>query len=1156
MRSLLRIRGFLPYVLMLFFNAFVDLGHKIIMQNTIFKVYEGHTQIILTAIVNGLILLPFIMSFTPAGFCSDKYPKNRVMLISAWVAIGITLLITWFYHLGWFWPAFLMTFALALQSAFYSPAKYGYIKELVGKEKLAAANGVVQAVTIVAILSGLFVFSVLFESLLQGMLYDNEAQLLRHIAVLGWLLALFSVVEMVMACMVPKTRDTDTGKRFVWRDYWQGRYLRDNLALVLRNRNILLCIVGLAVFWSLSQVLLATFPSYAKSSLQVTNTIIIQGMLACSGIGIIIGSILAGQISRHHVETGLIPIGSVGIALCLAVMLMLGSVSAHAVNFVIWGIFGGMLIIPLNALIQFHAKKQELGRVLAGNNLIQNVCMLAFLLLTVLFAWFEMDQHGIFLILLVVAIGGGVYTVRKLPQSMLRLCVHYVVGRRYRLRVHGLDFVPESGGALLLGNHISWLDWAILQMACPRPIRFVMIRDIYERRLLRWFLDLFRCIPVSGTVSRSALRQIHESLRQGEMVCLFPEGAISRTGQLSTFRKGFEKAAEGLEDAVILPFCLHGLWGSWFSRAGVRLQRGGSLRRRDIRVTFGAPMPINSTAAQVKRQVMDLSMDNWERYSDSLPPLGDALIRSMRRGLTKTVVTDSSGERLSGLRALTSSICLARLIRRHSGGQNVGMLLPASGANAVCSMAALFAGKTVVHLNFSAGAPALRAAVRKAGIDSVYTSERFLRKLEQKGMNPADGLQGCRLLPLEQLAGEISATARLLTLLQALLLPAALLRRLHCRRRSPEDVAAILFSSGSEGDPKGVMLTHRNIMSNLKQAADVMNMEESDIMLANLPPFHAFGMTVTTFMPLVEGIPMVCHPDPTDTLHIAKAIARHRATILCGTATFLRMYVRKRQVHPLMLESLRLVIAGAEKLPAPLRDEFQLKFNKSILEGYGATETTPVASVNIPDVLDAHHWEVQSGGKPGAVGMPLPGCNFRIVDPDTLHDLPVGEDGLILIGGTQVMKGYLGDPRKTAAAIVEIDGKRWYKSGDKGRLDEDGFLTIVDRYSRFAKIGGEMISLTAVETQVREAVEAPEMDLVAVSLEDSNKGERIVLLITEERSLEEIRRAMRKRGQAALMIPSEVRQVPEIPKLGSGKTDFRAAQQAARTLAAETDGHA
>jgi acyl-[acyl-carrier-protein]-phospholipid O-acyltransferase/long-chain-fatty-acid--[acyl-carrier-protein] ligase len=394
---------------------------------------------------------------------------------------------------------------------------------------------------------------------------------------------------------------------------------------------------------------------------------------------------------------------------------------------------------------------------------------------------------------------------------------------------------------------------------------------------------------------------------------------------------------------------------------------------------------------------------------------------------------------------------------------------------------------------------------------------------------------------MEDIKEAIPKWRLILSLLQIQLLPAGLIYSLKGVPVTLEDPAAILFSSGSEGKPKGVVLSHRNIQSNCKQISDVLNTRVDDVVIASLPPFHAFGLTVTLIMPLIEGVPVACHPDPTDVLGIAQTVAKYRATILFGTATFLSLYTRNRKVAPVMLDSLRFVVAGAEKLPEKVRQDFQLKFNKFILEGYGATETTPVASVNVPDAVDTSDWKIQVGGLKGSVGMPLPGTSFKIVDPSTRRELPLGEDGMILISGNQVMLGYLNDEAKTREVIFEQDGMRWYVTGDKGHISPEGFLIIVDRYSRFAKIGGEMVSLGAVEEAARGVLEGDsEADLAAAAVADAKKGEKIIMLVTSDKLQSELREKMIAAGVAPLMIPSQVICVQEIPKLGSGKTDFSA----------------
>ncbi len=1157
------IRGFKPYVAMLFLNAFVDLGHKIVIQNTVFKIYDGTTQSALIAVVNALILLPFIMLFSPAGHIANRYPKPRVMQLAAWAAVAVTLLITACYAMGWFWAAFALTLVLAGKSAFYSPAKYGYIREISGTDNIAAGNGIVQATTTIAILSGMFVFSFLFERTLAAHVdAKNAHDMLKLMVPLGFLLVGNSIVELVLAYRLPLFATAGTTETFDTRQYFRGAYLRKNVATIREHRVIWLSIIGLATYWGLAQALIAVFPTFAEERLQQHNTVAIQAMLAITGIGVMLGSLIAGRLSRHHIETGLIPVGAVGIALCLAILPTLHTTTPMALLMLAVGVSGGLFIIPLNSLIQYQASDEKIGTILAGNNWVQNVTMLAFLVVTATASWIGLNSAGMFVLLTLVAIIGAGYTVSQLPQSFVRILFSVVFRGAYRIDVSGFDRIPRSGGVLLLGNHISWIDWAMVQIACPRPISFVIQREIYNLWFLKPFLKAFGAIPIASGNSKSALNTINQLLLKGEVVCLFPEGAISRTGQLGEFRQGYERTIEGVQGSIV-PFYLHGLWGSRLSRASSKLNENRSRGlKRNILVTFGEPMPITTKAHQLKQKVAELSIGAWQQQTDWLEPIPLAWMRTAKRRLRQDSVFDSSGTKLNNFRLLIAVLIFSKQIQKSSNKEknrrtqnNIGLLLPTTSAGLICNMAALLAGKTVVNLNYTASADAIDSALDKADIRIVYSSRLFVKKLEQKGVAVEAIFGGVKMIYLEDLKAGISKHEMLLTAL-TVLLPARWLYRIYGqslfgKQTALDDPAAILFSSGSEGAPKGVVLSHRNIVANCLQVSDVLNTRSDDVIVGSLPLFHSFGLTVTGFMPLLEGIPVVCHPDPTDVMGTAKAIARHKATVLCGTSTFLRLYVRNAKIHPLMLQSLRVVVAGAEKLAPDVRDAFKLKFNCELFEGYGATETTPVASVNIPDQLDDRYWFVQRGQKTGTVGLPLPGTAFRIVDPQTLATLPANEDGLILIAGTQVMLGYLDDPQKTASVIVELDGHRWYKTGDKGHLDEDGFLVIVDRYSRFAKIAGEMISLTAVEDTVRAVMAAGSIntdyatDLLAVNVPDEKKGEKIVLLYAANIEEDDLRRMMLSSDTLALMMPAEYVQVAAIPKLGSGKTDGVAARNLA-----------
>ncbi|PKF61578.1 acyl-[ACP]--phospholipid O-acyltransferase [Psychromonas sp. psych-6C06] len=1148
MKKLINIKGAWPYLFALFLNSFVDLGHKIIIQNTIFKSYDGELQILLTTLVNGLILLPFILLLTPAGFISDKHPKNKVMRISACFAVLLTLAITACYYLGLFWPAFAMTFLLAVQSTFYSPAKYGYIKPLFGKEKLAQANGVVQAASIIAILTGTVVYSLFFETLYQAE-STSPAMILQTMAPLAWLLVINSIIELIMAYRLP-TLEEHQEKQFDWARYRSGSYMKESLKPLLTHKVIRLSIIGLTMFWSIGQMLLASFPAYAKESLAETNTLVIQATMAATGIGIAVGSWVAGRFSRNHIEIGLIPFGAVGVAVSLWCLPLMQSSMTQALCFLSVGLMGGLFIVPLNALIQFHAGRDEMGKVLAVNNWVQSVGMATFLAITACFAYFGFNSEFLLTFTAVVAMLGGLYTIYKLPQSLVRLVLNWSISRHYKVSVQGMKNIPEQGGVLLLGNHVSWVDWAILQIACPRPVRFVMDRKIYSRWYISWFFKALGCIPIDASASsKRSLTTIAQILDNGDVVALFPEGHISRNGHLSEFKRGFELACKKAQQPLkIVPFYIRGLWGSKFSRSSDKLKEVRTQGMfRDLVVAFAPAMEKQSNAQQVKSQVFNLSVSSWQEHVAELPNISNAWIDTVKRVKTKTVLSDNTGMSLTAQQTLVGAISLSKHIKKNVKQDNIGLLLPTSAGGVIANMASLLAGKTLVNLNYTASQSALVGAIDQAQLSHVYTSKRFLKKLQQRGIDLSSALQTQQVIYVEDLFAMVSQKQKIGRLLAIKVLPAFALKWLYATKTKASQPAAILFSSGSEGTPKGVMLSQQNIMANLKQVSDVLNTQETDVVLGSLPLFHAFGLTVTQLMPLVEGLPLVCCADPTDAVAVAKTVAKHEATIMCGTSTFLRLYAKNRKVDPLMFASLRIVVAGAEKLNEQVKTDFESKFNKKILEGYGTTETTPVASVNMPDQLHQNDWQVQVGGKAGTVGMPLPGTSFKIVDPETFQPLAIGEAGLVLIGGAQVMLGYLGAPEKTQQVIKEIDNQRWYVSGDKGKLDEDGFLTILDRYSRFAKIGGEMISLGAVEQAVLNAVQQ-DIDVVAIACKDPQKGENIVLLHQGEIDKKQIKQTMLADGCNPLMLPKSYFMVEEVPKLGSGKTDFSQAKKLATSL--------
>ena len=1036
-------QGFIPYITVVFLNAFVDLGHKIVIQNAIFKSYDGQEQVVLTAIVNGLILLPFILLFSPSGFLADKFAKHRIIRHSAFFAVVATLLITFSYYQGWFWVAFALTFALAVQSAIYSPAKYGYIKELVGNTNLASANGIVQAVTIAGILLGTFVFSILFEGLLPEAGTASTGEIMAYVAPIGWVLVALATLEWFSTSFLPARQQSTTTDTFELGPYFKLQYLRRNLRVLNKNTTIWLSIIGLATFWAISQVMLAAFPAFAKDALDITNTVVIQGILACSGLGIVLGSLIAGRASRNYIETGLIPVGAVGIAVGICVLPSLGSAYSMGVAFLLVGVMGGMFIVPLNSLIQFQAPKEHLGTVLAGNNWIQNVTMLSALAFTVLFSIVGIDSVGLFYILTAVAILGTGYTVRKLPHSLVRILAMGILKRRYRVEVIGFDNIPQTGATLMLGNHISWIDWALVQIACPRPIRFVMLKRIYDTWYLKPFFRAFGVVPIAAGQSQQSLQTINTLLHAGECVCLFPEGAISRNGQLGKFHTGYERTLEGVKDGVIVPFYLHGLWGSSLSRAdeGLRQARAPDLKR-DLIVAFGPALPLDTTAKQLKQKVFELSITAWQTYTDQLPPVPLAWLRSARRKPRQLCVADDSRTTLTNQQLVTAVVNLGKQMRLPASAKNIGILLPPGAQATQAIMTVLMQGRVVVPLNHTLPAQPFGSLVQAAAVDTVVTSRAFVETLAEEGNDVSPELQGADVLYMEDLTTGTALWRNVVTTLQFAWLPASLFYRLHGHRVAATSPAAILLTDPGEQAPRAVQLSHRNIMANCKQVSDVLNTQIDDVILSCIPAYHPFGLTVTTIMPLVEGIPVACHSKTADSLGIAKTVARYSATILPGSPGTLDLYARNDDIHPLMLNSLRLVVSGSEPLPEGVRTQFELKFGKRIYEGYCLAEATAVASVNIPDAMDTSDWKVQQGAIAGTLGMPLPGTSLKIIDALTGEELPLGQDGQVLICGSQIMLGYLNDPQHTGSATVEIDGQRWLKTGNTGHLTGEGFLVL------------------------------------------------------------------------------------------------------------------
>lgn len=603
-----KIVGVINYIVVIFLNAFTDLGHKIIIQNTIFKVYDGDIQIMLTAVVNALILLPFILVFSPSGFLADKFPKNKIMEYASIFAVVITLGITYSYYNGYFIAAFIMTFMLALQSAIYGPAKYGYIKELVGEKYISSGNAAIQATTTVAILGGIIFYTVLFEGMYRDTLI-NEGEILKAIAPIGWLLVVGSILEWFYASKLPNKMKEASNREFKLGRYLSGAYLRKNMKMITRKKEIFDAIIALSLFWSISQVVLAIFGEYAKSNLGVTSTIFVQGVMALAGIGIVIGSILASKYSKYYVNLGLVGLGASGITIVVFLVPFVHSIVLMAPLFMIFGLFSGFIMVPLNARIQLLSSRVHLGIVLAGNNFIQNIFMFTFLMLTTFFAYKGMDTEILFYLMGIVGIYLSFITLKHYFVDTFWAKMLILSSLRHKYIYHGLENVPKEGAALLLSNHVSWLDWIILQLPFNRHLNYMMEKEIYYWPVFHGVFKKGEAIPISSRASKDAFNEAYNRLKSGKLVAIFPESKISKDGKFSKFHRGYELIGDDYAGSII-PVFIDGIFGSLFSRYK-KTKKKYFWQRRIINVYFGAPLRAQTSASQVQ-EVIQKMKDKYE----------------------------------------------------------------------------------------------------------------------------------------------------------------------------------------------------------------------------------------------------------------------------------------------------------------------------------------------------------------------------------------------------------------------------------------------------------------------------------------------------------------------------------------------------------------
>ena len=1126
----------------------------------------------------------------PSAYIADRFSKRSVIISMKFFEL---MLMTVGLFFLWKDPEhslvifFIVLAGLGAQSALFSPAKYGIVPQLVSHRDLSYTNGLLEFFTITAIVGG----GLVMGSLIPGLGIDDGKWGDNNAWIAGGVLVCLSVVGLVSSFFIPrvlpagKPRALSETFREAWRD-------------ARSKRPLWLAILGLAFYWGIASFLGPV--AIIKGALLVEdvtapllkNKSLLLGVFAA---GVALGSLITGKLSSGKVEYGFIPLGAFGMAFFT---LMMGLVDPGLTGSMIFmlmiGVSSGLVLIPLSALLQWLSSEEHRGSVIALSNLFTFGGMIIGNLLGVfLVSVMGIGMTGLFIGAGLITVGGTIWALKLVPDAFIRLLLILFSNTFYKLRIIGAENVPTKGGALLVPNHVSFVDGLFLVASIDRPVRFIVESSYFHHPIYGPFLRAFNAIEVSSSggprVILKAMRDAGEHIDEGHLVCIFGEGQITRTGQLQPFKRGLERIVKG-RDAPIIPVNLDGVWGSIFSRSGGRfLTKIPKKIPYPVTISFGEPMEPGTSVTEVRKAVQDLGSDAWNTHRGGVKPLHHNFIRSSRPllrifswlGLVlgfftglfnydwtlgmnlvwfalspfiglgvgallahllgrpfKLAFADAMTPRVGRLKGLIGSITLALRLRRDWKDQEyVGILLPPSVGSTFVNIGAAMSAKTSVNLNYTAGKDGLESAIRQAGLKTVVTSRQFLEKAE---VELPDNIQP---IWADDMKKTIGLGCKLQAMLLAFFAPARLIERICSggKKVSVDDIVTVIFSSGSTGEPKGVLLSHFNVASNLEGVSQIVRPREEDRMLGILPHFHSFGYMILWFS-ANESIACISLPNPVDAELIGQKVQQYRITMLLSTPTFLQIYLRRCTAS--QFGSLRFVITGAEKLTDRVAKAFEDQFGIRPLEGYGTTECAPVVAVNTLDFRSAGFY--QPGSRPGTVGQPLPGIAVKVVDPDDFDtEMEIGQPGMLLVSGPNVMQGYLGREDLTSKAL--LDG--WYVTGDIAAVDEEGFIRITDRLARFSKIGGEMVPHGKVEDSLQEA-SGEAMQVFAVTcIPDEKKGERLAVLHTlQEDAIPEIVDKLSGMGLPNLFIPraNQFIKVEALPLLGTGKMDLQGIKKIAQ----------
>ncbi|MCP5369505.1 MAG: acyl-[ACP]--phospholipid O-acyltransferase [Rickettsiaceae bacterium] len=1130
---------FLPIFLVQFFGCLNDsiLKNALIILVT-YKISAelNYSPYLLVMSANIIFITPFLLFASIAGQIADKYERTTVVKIIKFAEVFIILLAIYgFYHVN-----LLILFScvglMGIHSTFFGPIKYSVLPDHMKKDELLSANGLIEAGTFLAILLGTML----------GNLYNFNSHIVITLSVLA------ASIGLISSFFMPKSNNFTPDMKINY-NLWQETL--NMMRYALAKNNIYLSILGISWFWFIGVAFIAQIPALAKNILaadeNVTNL-----FLAVFSIGVGTGAFICNKIFQSKITTKYVFLASLGITLCgIDLYFATNIASIHyetetlrtiwqflsnkhswriIIDLFLLSAISGIYVVPLFAVMQYFTVSNYRSRVIATNNFINALFMISSTAFLSLLFLFGSNIPTAILIISLLNLVISIYIYCLIPKSIIipmviwRKLFKFLIGSLYNVEVKGLENFGKAGKkAVIIANHLSYLDPPLIATYIPETIKFAINTHIAKEWWIRPFLKIIKTYPID-TTSSLAIKTLITEVKKNHKIAIFPEGRISSTGSLMKIYEGPGMIADKA-NASLLPIRIDGTQFTIFSKNRKNIEASWFPFKRKITITILPPVkfiPETEISGKERRKyitdklydVMSNMLFLSSNYQKTI--MNSFIEASKLYGNKRIIIQDADNNEAKYHSILFKTFILSNLVKKQTDNyRNIGIMLPNSNATFLTFLALQSIGKVTAMINFTSGVNNIIVSCRSAAINIIFTSRKFVEKASFEQLIISLKKAGIKIIFLEDIRKNLTLFVKVKSFIGALF--PQTYYNIICPQQNSQELAVILFTSGTENIPKAVALSHNNIQANRNQVLARIDIKPYDVAFNSLPMFHSFGLTTSLIM-VLNGTKVYFYPNPLHYRIIPEIIYYIGATIMFSTDTFLGNYAQ--YAHPYDLHTLRYVIAGAEKVKDKTRQIWSEKFGIRIFEGYGVTEASPVLSFNNPMY-----------NKVGSVGKLLPNIEYFLQPVEG-----ISKGGRLCIKGPNIMLGYITSdyPGVILPTRMEQLGEGWYDTGDIVAVDQEGFITILGREKRFAKIAGEMISLTAVEQLLSKA--DPLHAHAVISVEDNKKGEKIIAFTTNKSLCKNaLVQVIHQMQLSELNIPKEIIYIDVVPMLASGKIDYK-----------------